>query len=77
MDSGNSNATSVSVLSPQKQHYLMDKHEDNMGALGKRRSWNSSSHSSRRRLELEVEIAAAEASVEIERKQQEFNLTAD
>ena len=73
-DAGNPNATSVSVLSPQKQQYLPDNHEDKLGALGKRPSSNSSSRESRRRLELEIEIAADEASAEIERKQQEFEL---
>ena len=57
-NSKNLNATSVSVLLPQKQHYLPDNPDDNLKAIGKRPCSNFSSRSSRRRLELEVEIAA-------------------
>ena len=71
---GNPKVASVSVLSPQKQHYFPDKPEDNLGALGKRPSSNSSPRSSWRRLEMELEIAADEASAEIEKKPQEFEL---
>ena len=70
-DAGNPNATRVSVLSPQKQQYLLDNPEDNLGAMGRRPGSNSSSRESRRKLELEIEI---EAISEIERKQQEFEL---
>ena len=42
VNSGNPNAISVSVLSPQKQQYLPDNPEDNLGALDKRPISNSS-----------------------------------
>ena len=53
----NPNATSVSVISPQKQHFLPDSPKGILGALGKKPRSNSSSRSSRRRRELEVEVA--------------------
>ena len=51
-DSGNSNATSVSVLSPQEHDHLPNEPEKTLDSLGKRPSSKPSSHSSRKRLEM-------------------------
>ena len=46
LNSRNPSATSVSILSPQKQHYLPDNREGYLGAIGKRQNSNFSPRSS-------------------------------
>ena len=51
-DSGNPNATSVSVLSTQKHNHLPNQPENILDSLGKKPSSNLWSPSSRKRLEI-------------------------
>ena len=71
-DFGNANATSLSVLSPQKHDHLPNEPENALHSLGKRPSSNPSSRASRKRLAMEAEFLKDEAEAEIEKKQMEI-----
>ena len=71
---GNSNATGVSVVSPQKHPFRGEVPADVLGALNVAQGSTASSRSSRRRLQLEAEIAEDESRAKIERKEQELEL---
>ena len=75
---GNSNATGVSVVSPQKHPFRgevpADVPADVLGALNVTQGSTASSRSSGRRLQLEAEIAEDESRAKIERKEQELEL---
>ena len=67
-DSGNPNATTVSVLSPQKYDHLQGEPENTLGSLGKKPCSNPLSCSSGKRLQMEAEISKDEAEAEVEEK---------
>ena len=73
---GNSNATGVSVVSPQKHPFRGEVPADVFGALNVTQGSTASSRSSRRRLQLEAEIAEDESRAKIEKRSKSWTCDA-
>ena len=71
-DSGNPDATRVSVVSPQKHDHLPHVPDNILGSLGKKLSSNPPSRSSRKRMQMEAQLLQHEVKAEVEKKQMEI-----